>query len=221
VRRVKYEVQDKRMGQRTDYDRLVLEIETNGVIAPVQAVAQAAALLSRYFGSVASALSVREESPAVREGEDASGPEVASDVPAFPIIPGVEQSVLARPVRDLELSVRSENCLLRGGVHLIGDLVGRSKDDLLKIRNLGKISLREIEEKLVNFGLALGGGSSSEGEEPEDGEGEGSEPSEEPRLSLVPQETEEVADLDDVTPSDPEPDSPAQPGALEAEAKEE
>ena len=58
-------------------------------------------------------------------------------------------------VRELELSIRSENCLLRGGIHTIGDLLSRSKDDLLKIRNLGKISLREIEEKLDKLGLHL------------------------------------------------------------------
>ncbi|MEG1800047.1 MAG: DNA-directed RNA polymerase subunit alpha C-terminal domain-containing protein, partial [Synergistaceae bacterium] len=68
-----------------------------------------------------------------------------------------ENSIYARPVRDLELSVRSENCLLRGGVHIIGELVSRTRDDLLKIRNLGKISLREIEEKLSKFGLHLSG----------------------------------------------------------------
>jgi DNA-directed RNA polymerase subunit alpha len=60
-------------------------------------------------------------------------------------------------VRDLELSVRSENCLMRGGVHFIGELVSRSRGDLLKIRNLGKISLSEIEEKLTKFDLTLSG----------------------------------------------------------------
>ncbi len=68
-----------------------------------------------------------------------------------------ENSIYSRPVRDLELSVRSENCLLRGGVHVIGELVSRTREDLLKIRNLGKISLREIEEKLSKFDLNLSG----------------------------------------------------------------
>ena len=68
-----------------------------------------------------------------------------------------ENSIYTRPVRDLELSVRSENCLLRGGVHMIGELVSRTRDDLLKIRNLGKISLKEIEEKLAKFDLHLSG----------------------------------------------------------------
>ncbi len=72
-----------------------------------------------------------------------------------------ENSIYSRPVRDLELSVRSENCLLRGGVHIIGELVSRTREDLLKIRNLGKISLREIEEKLAKFDLNLSGDISS------------------------------------------------------------
>jgi DNA-directed RNA polymerase subunit alpha len=62
---------------------------------------------------------------------------------------------MVRPIKDLELSIRSENCLLRGGVQTIGDLVSRGRTELLKIRNLGKISLREIEEKLEKFGLTL------------------------------------------------------------------
>ena len=68
-----------------------------------------------------------------------------------------DNPLYSRPVRDLELSVRSENCLMRGGVHYIGDLISRSRADLLKIRNLGKISLREIEEKLMKFDLSLCG----------------------------------------------------------------
>jgi DNA-directed RNA polymerase subunit alpha len=71
----------------------------------------------------------------------------------------------ARPVRDLDLSVRSENCLMRGGVHYIGELVSRSRSDLLKIRNLGKISLREIEEKLTKFDLTLSGDVDEDGED--------------------------------------------------------
>ena len=66
-------------------------------------------------------------------------------------------SVLSRAIKDLELSVRSENCLLRGGVHTIGDLVSKSRSELMKIRNLGKISLREIEEKLEKFSITLPG----------------------------------------------------------------
>jgi DNA-directed RNA polymerase subunit alpha len=147
VERVKYEVQAARVGQRTDYDSLVLEIWTNGVVTPEEAVAESSQILKGYFSQVASDLGrpVTVESAQEPEGE--------SDEIATPL--GEEDAFLARPVRDLELSIRSENCLLRGGILTIGDLVGRSRDDLLKIRNLGKISLREIEEKLEKAGLSL------------------------------------------------------------------
>ena len=72
-----------------------------------------------------------------------------------PAISPEEAEFLARPVRDLELSIRSENCLLRGGIHSIGDLLHKSREDLLKIRNLGKISLKEIADKLESAGLKL------------------------------------------------------------------
>ena len=68
-----------------------------------------------------------------------------------------EDDLLSRPVRDLELSIRSENCLLRGGIHTIGDLRSKSREDLLKIRNLGKISLKEIEEKMEKLEAMLTG----------------------------------------------------------------
>ena len=148
VERVKYEVQAARVGQRTDYDSLVLEVWTNGVISPEEAVAESSQILKGYFSQIAGDLgrSAVVESPLVPVG--AEGDESASPT-------GDEDGFLARPVRDLELSIRSENCLLRGGILSIGDLVGRSKEDLLKIRNLGKISLREIEEKLEQAGLSL------------------------------------------------------------------
>ena len=168
AKRVKYEVHDKRLGQRTDYDRLVMEVWTNGVVTPEEAVRQASAILKDYFLSIALALSPDDpELIAELKGQDTTkSPDKAlaeggsknffklGDNPAY-----------ARPVRDLELSVRSENCLMRGGVHYIGELVSRSRGDLLKIRNLGKISLREIEEKLTKFDLTLSGEIEEEPEE--------------------------------------------------------
>jgi len=163
VKRVKYDIQDKRMGQRTDYDSLTLEIWTNGVVSPESAVIQASRVLKGYYSSIVDSLagpgsSALEE---IIKGEEntkvlsgASGFEKQPVMAGFPM---GENSIYSRPVRDLELSVRSENCLLRGGVHVIGELVSRTREDLLKIRNLGKISLREIEEKLSKFDLNLSG----------------------------------------------------------------
>ncbi|MDR1509481.1 MAG: DNA-directed RNA polymerase subunit alpha, partial [Synergistaceae bacterium] len=159
VKRVKYEVQDKRMGQRTDYDSLSLELWTNGVVSPEDAVKQASIILKEYFLRIAIAVTQDDfdlgeiRSSDLKQTERSSSSESAAknlmklgDNPAY-----------TRPVRDLELSVRSENCLMRGGVHFIGELVSRSRGDLLKIRNLGKISLKEIEEKLIKFDLTLSG----------------------------------------------------------------
>jgi DNA-directed RNA polymerase subunit alpha len=160
ARRVKYEVQDKRLGQRTDYDSLVLEIWTNGVVTPEDAIRQASVILRDYFMNIAIAISPDDaELLADIKGHDQSKlPEKqGGDLAAKNFMKLGDNPAYARPVRDLELSVRSENCLMRGGVHYIGELVSRSRGDLLKIRNLGKISLREIEEKLTKFDLTLSG----------------------------------------------------------------
>jgi len=163
VKRVKYDIQDKRMGQRTDYDSLTLEIWTNGVVSPEAAVIQASRILKGYYASLVDSLAGPGSSALdeIIKGEENT--KTLAGVAPFDkqaAITGFtmgENSIYSRPVRDLELSVRSENCLLRGGVHMIGELVSRTRDDLLKIRNLGKISLREIEEKLAKFDLHLCG----------------------------------------------------------------
>jgi DNA-directed RNA polymerase subunit alpha len=160
AKRVKYEVQDKRMGQRTDYDSLCLELWTNGVVSPEDAVRQAAIILKDYFLNIA--LAVSQDDPELQVEIKGLDPKqmdkgASSDATGRTFLKLGDNPAYARPVRDLELSVRSENCLMRGGVHFIGELVSRSRGDLLKIRNLGKISLREIEEKLTKFDLTLSG----------------------------------------------------------------
>lgn len=155
IQRVKYEVQAERVGQRTDYEKIVMDVATDGVVAPDTAVAEAAKLLRKYFTIVVE--DIQKLHPADQSSQDI--PETALDgfqdggliVGSF----DEDSGVLSRGVRELELSIRSENCLLRGGIHTIGDLVSRGKEDLLKIRNLGKISLKEIEEKLQILGLSL------------------------------------------------------------------
>ena len=161
AKRVKYEVQDKRLGQRTDYDKLILELWTNGVVTPEEAVRQASVILKDYFLKIAK--TVAPDDPtllAEQMGFDFGKPSdksFSADGAHRAFLRLGDNPIYSRPVRDLELSVRSENCLMRGGVHYIGDLVSRSRGDLLKIRNLGKISLREIEEKLLKFELSLSG----------------------------------------------------------------
>lgn len=163
VKRVKYDIQDKRMGQRIDYDSLTLEIWTNGVVSPESAVIQAGKILKGYYTSVVDSLAGPGSSALdeiIHGDEQAKSVSRAAGSDAHPAAANFvrsDNSIFSRPVRDLELSVRSENCLLRGGVHLIGELISRTRDDLLKIRNLGKISLTEIEERLAKFDLHLSG----------------------------------------------------------------
>ncbi|MDR3322100.1 MAG: DNA-directed RNA polymerase subunit alpha [Synergistaceae bacterium] len=160
AQRVKYEVQDKRLGQRTDYDSLVLEIWTNGVVSPEEAIRQASVILRDYFMNIAVQISpdeVEAFSEIKSHDQTKSQDKPSGDAAAKSFLKLGDNPAYGRPVRDLELSVRSENCLMRGGVHYIGELVSRSRGDLLKIRNLGKISLREIEEKLTKFDLTLSG----------------------------------------------------------------
>ncbi|WP_300522332.1 DNA-directed RNA polymerase subunit alpha [Aminiphilus sp.] len=157
VHRVNYEVQNARVGQRTDYDRLILQVWTNGVVAPADAVAEASGVLRSYFSRVQDVLvrPTEQPSPSIEEAGESSPQDAVSDEGAAGTRWDPEDALVSRPIRDLELSMRSENCLLRGGVHTIGDLLSRSHEELLKIRNLGKISLREIEEKLAKLGYAF------------------------------------------------------------------
>ncbi|MDR1978613.1 MAG: DNA-directed RNA polymerase subunit alpha [Synergistaceae bacterium] len=150
VLRVNYEVEAARVGQRTDFERLVLKLWTNGIVTPEAAVCEAAQIIRTYFGHVVADLEQKGEDSSSRLG---IAPPGVGEPPKSPH--SGELEFLARPVRDLELSIRSENCLLRGGIHTIGDLLQKSRDDLLKIRNLGKISLKEIGDKLDSSGLKL------------------------------------------------------------------
>lgn len=144
VRRVSYTVENARVEQRTDLDKLVLDVHTNGVIGPEEAVRQAARILMDQI-SVFVSLADKEGSPIVTS---AAG---MMDSVAAPIDP-----VLLRPVDDLELTVRSANCLKAENIYYIGDLIQRTENELLKTPNLGRKSLNEIKEVLATRGLTLG-----------------------------------------------------------------
>ncbi|MBN9429539.1 MAG: DNA-directed RNA polymerase subunit alpha [Burkholderiales bacterium] len=145
VRRVSYQVESARVEQRTDLDRLVVDVETNGVIAPEEAVRQSARILVEQL-SVFAALEGGAE-PAVEVavsvgGGGGRGPQI--------------DPILLRPVDDLELTVRSANCLKAENIYYIGDLIQRTENELLKTPNLGRKSLNEIKEVLASRGLTLG-----------------------------------------------------------------
>jgi DNA-directed RNA polymerase subunit alpha len=138
IRRVSYAVENARVEQRTDLDKLVLDVESNGVISPEEAVRQAARILMDQI-SVFAAL----------EGAGDSFEAPARGVPQI-------DPVLLRPVDDLELTVRSANCLKAENIYYIGDLIQRTENELLKTPNLGRKSLNEIKEVLAARGLTLG-----------------------------------------------------------------
>lgn len=137
VQRVSYSVEAARVEQRTDLDKLVINIETNGVITPEEAIRQSARVLVDQL-NVFAAL----------EGTE-SAEEVQDNTPQV-------DPILLRPVDDLELTVRSANCLKAENIYYIGDLIQRTENELLKTPNLGRKSLNEIKDVLASRGLTLG-----------------------------------------------------------------
>ncbi len=152
VLRVAYRVENARVEQRTDLDKLILTVDTNGAILPEEAVRQAAHILQdqlSVFGGIATiGLDVVAQPPQPVAPVDVSPVPVKPQPPIDPI--------LRRPVDDLELTVRSANCLKAENIYYIGDLIQRTENELLKTPNLGRKSLNEIKEVLGTHGLTLG-----------------------------------------------------------------
>ena len=133
-------VEPCRVGQHTDYDRLVLEVETNGSVAPRDAVVEAANIISQHMQAFMSL--AEEEEPEEEPSIFAVGTEE-------------DNSELDKQIEDLDLSVRSYNCLKRAGIHSVRQLVEFSENDLLNIRNFGVKSIEEVKDKLEAMGLGL------------------------------------------------------------------
>lgn len=136
MRKVSYTVESARVEQRTNLDKLVLDLETNGTIDPEEAIRRSATILQQQLAAF---VDLKDEKQAEPEKEE---PEI--------------DPILLRPVDDLELTVRSANCLKTENIHYIGDLVQRTEVELLKTPNLGKKSLTEIKDVLASRGLSLG-----------------------------------------------------------------
>ena len=138
VTKAVYTVEDTRVGQITDYDRLVLEVWTNRTIAPDSAVSLAAQILIEHFKLFT---------------------DLADDVDKVEIMVEKEEENIDRlmemTVEELDLSVRSYNCLKRAGINTVDELIRKTEEDMMKVRNLGKKSLAEIKEKLAELGLSL------------------------------------------------------------------
>ena len=140
VRRCAKAVEPCRVGRHTDYDRLVLEVETNGAISPREAVVEAANIINQHMGAF---MGLSEVDESLEETSIFASEDVQDD------------SELDKQVEDLDLSVRSYNCLKRAGIHSVRQLVDFSENDLLNIRNFGVKSIEEVKEKLEAMGLSL------------------------------------------------------------------
>ncbi|MEA2569138.1 MAG: DNA-directed polymerase subunit alpha [Acidobacteriota bacterium] len=140
VRRVNYHVEGARVGQMTDYDRLIIEVWTNGAVSPQESIGLASDLLGDHL-RIFSSFETRGD-----EAEESSAPEVDPRV----------SEMLAKPIEELDLSVRSANCLKNANIRTLGDLVQRTEREMLSTKNFGRKSLDEIKDVLASLGLSFG-----------------------------------------------------------------
>jgi len=146
VTRVRYTTENTRVGQRTNYDRLILEIWTDGTVSPEMALVEAAKILRKHINPFVQYFELGEETVTGEVAEEEPQAEVDEEL----------EAKLNTPIQELELSVRASNCLESAKIETVRELVLMSEAELLKIRSFGKTSLREIKRKLADVGLALG-----------------------------------------------------------------
>jgi DNA-directed RNA polymerase subunit alpha len=149
VTRVRYSTEDARVGQKTDYDRLILEIWTNGTLTPEMALVEASKILRKHLSPFVQYFEL---------GSDVANEEAISalrDANKALIDPELQQK-LNMSIQELDLSVRANNCLESAKIASVRDLVKKTDSDLLKVRSFGKTSLREVKRKLADMGLSLG-----------------------------------------------------------------
>ncbi|MCX7654992.1 MAG: DNA-directed RNA polymerase subunit alpha [Treponemataceae bacterium] len=139
IKKVKYAVEPTRVGQRSDYDKLIIEVWTDGTIRPDDALAEAAKIAKDHFS-----VFINFDESRIGSEEDLS--ETDERI----------RQILNTPVEELELSVRSSNCLKNANIRTIGELTRKTEEDIAKTRNFGKKSLQEIKEKLAEWNLSLG-----------------------------------------------------------------
>jgi len=143
VQRVRYKIEETRVGQRTNYDKLTLEIWTNGTVAPEMALVEAAKIMRKHLNPFVQYFDIGDE----RVSEEAAA--AAS----------VDEDLIRKlnmPISDMELSVRASNCLESARIETVGQLITQSDGDLLKLRSFGRTSLREVKRKLQDIGMDLG-----------------------------------------------------------------
>ncbi len=146
VTRVRYITEDTRVGQKTNYDRLIIEIWTNGTVTPDMAMVEAAKILRKHINPFVQYSEVGTETVAGETAAEEAQPRVDKEL----------EAKLNMPVQELELSVRASNCLESVKVETVGQLAKLTEAELLEIRSFGKTSLREVKRKLADIGLSLG-----------------------------------------------------------------
>lgn len=152
VKRVQYRTENTRVGQLTNYDKLILDVWTDGTITPEMALVEAGKILRKHLNPFVHYYDLGRE--LLPDTEDMLDDEETISVPVLTQEDLSEK--LQRSVTELDLSIRAANCLESEDIHSIGDLCGRSEDELLKLRNFGKTTLKEIRKKLTEIGLDIG-----------------------------------------------------------------
>ncbi|MDP1661053.1 MAG: DNA-directed RNA polymerase subunit alpha [Phycisphaerales bacterium] len=143
VQRVRYSIEETRVGQKTDYDKLVMDIWTNGTVTPDMALVEAAKILRKHLNAFVQFFELGAE-------------RVSTEAAAAASVDDELIRKLNMPIGELDLSVRASNCLESFKIQTVADLVSKSEADLLKIRSFGRTSLREVQKKLTDIGLTLG-----------------------------------------------------------------
>ena len=136
VKKVNFQIEKTRVGQRADYDKLTMDIWTNGVIEPYQALSMAAKILNEHLEMFID-LSEIAKTMSIMSQKELS----------------LKDKLLETPIEELDFSVRSYNCLKRAGIHTVADVVSKTEQDMMKVRNLGKKSLDEVVKKIADLGL--------------------------------------------------------------------
>jgi DNA-directed RNA polymerase subunit alpha len=149
VVRVQYRTEDSRVGKRVNYDRLILEIWTNGTLSPEMALVEASKIMRKHLTPFVQYFELGKELPRQEPAKLDAAKLLEGEAPDM-------AKKLVMPIAELDLSVRASNCLQAENVKTVRDLVARSESDMLKIRNFGKTSLKEVKKKLADLGLSLG-----------------------------------------------------------------
>lgn len=148
VRNVRYTIEETRVGRRTNYDKLVMEIFTNSVVSPEMALVEAAKIMKKHLNPFVQYFEIGRE---LQQVEKRMGMESVSEMSEEEL-----NKKLTMPITELDLSVRASNCLETSGIATVGDLVGKTEEQLLEIKNFGKTTLKEVKAKLLPLNLTIG-----------------------------------------------------------------